>query len=224
MGISIQMVKHKKIYYEYFNMDEHYPPRCELTGRTSNVEFHHIDARGMGGRSSMDHIDNIMCLIKEAHLYFGDITRFKPWLKQVHSEYMNDGIPFVHRGTTHEFMDAFLEEYTPGKPMHLGTPYVDMSRAQIRGYLYSHLGKVAEKYLHDVCGYGEIKSKEHAIEFMKEPCGFYDIDPITEKKNNLSIATGDYKKLVYFVQQLYITLYEAGQNPSPPNKNWKNGL
>ena len=57
--------------------------------------MHHIDARGMGGNpdKSKDVIENLMCLRRDAHDYFGDKKHFKPWLREVHADYMENMRP-----------------------------------------------------------------------------------------------------------------------------------
>lgn len=78
---------HREIYFQYFGCFD-----CELTG-TPGGDVHHIDARGMGGSNSKDYIENLMCLRRDAHIYFGDKKQFKSWLREVHADYMERRVP-----------------------------------------------------------------------------------------------------------------------------------
>lgn len=230
MGVHVKilsMLSHVQIYHDFFHIDPHNPRRCELTGRTTFTELHHIDARGMGGRASMDYIENIMCLTREAHIFFGDIVKYKEWLKVAHEMYMKDGMPWVHRGIESDFMDEFMDQYAPGKRKVLVNPYTKLSMSDIHGYLYGCLAPIAEYYLHDVCGYMEVTSKEHAIKFLKIQNGFTEIKVENGREIESPKSTGDYNnynEIVNFVQSVYIFLFENDQNPPPPDRNWKNKI
>lgn len=91
------MSRHLKIYDDYFDVSLFNPRRCELTGLSSPVEIHHIDARGMGGRKSMDNIDNLMALTKELHYLLGDKKQWKDFLRDQHQIYMETRIPLYER-------------------------------------------------------------------------------------------------------------------------------
>lgn len=81
------MQKHTKIYLEYFGYDESDFIPCEIC-QAKAVDIHHIDAKGMGGRKSMDVIENLMAVCRKCHIDFGDITEFKEKLKELHLKFM----------------------------------------------------------------------------------------------------------------------------------------
>lgn len=88
------MLTHHRVYDEYFKIDPHNPRVCELSGLPSR-EIHHIEARGMGGRDSMDFIENLMCLTRQWHDHFGDLTEWKGDLKEAHLWFMEHQTAFV---------------------------------------------------------------------------------------------------------------------------------
>ena len=88
------MPTHGEIYDRYFKIDPHNPRVCELSGLPSR-EIHHIEARGMGGRASMDFIENLMCLTRQWHDYFGDVPEWKDELKEVHLWFMEHQTAYV---------------------------------------------------------------------------------------------------------------------------------
>jgi hypothetical protein len=216
------MLNHIRLYHDYFGIEPHSPRRCELTGRTSRTDIHHIEARGMGGRD-MDFIENLICVCREAHIFFGDITRFKPFLKEAHDMYMNDGIPFNDREIEHPDMEEFLAQYVPQSPKKILTdPYLKLERSNVFGYLYGHLAPLSLYFLRETCGYNHITTKEQAVDELKGLLGYYDIDPETDNKKLLSAAKGPLNRLVYFVQEVYTFLIDNNMKPVPPDKNWKN--
>lgn len=85
---------HGEIYDRHFRIDPHNPRACELTGVPSR-EIHHIEARGMGGRVSMDVIENLMCLTRQWHDYFGDVPEWDEDLKEAHYWFMEHQTAFV---------------------------------------------------------------------------------------------------------------------------------
>lgn len=106
------MAKYHKIYDEFFQIGDFSPRMCELTGARRDLELHHIDARGMGGRQSADGIENIMCLHRVAHEYFGDKTKFKEWLKEAHRNFMEKQIPLIIRNPQDQVLGKFvMDEY-----------------------------------------------------------------------------------------------------------------
>lgn len=60
---------------------------CEVCGALAS-DIHHIEARGMGGRSSADEIQNLMALCRKCHEDYGDRKQFKEYLKKIHSYYL----------------------------------------------------------------------------------------------------------------------------------------
>ncbi len=100
-------MNHREIYYAYFGCFD-----CELTG-TPGGDVHHIDARGMGGNpdKSKDVIENLMCLRRDAHEYFGDKKHFKPWLREVHADYMERRVP-KHEEPDEIFIKFLYDNHT----------------------------------------------------------------------------------------------------------------
>lgn len=83
------MKKHIKIYLDAMGYDvtDTYIP-CEICLARA-VDIHHIDARGMGGSKSADHIDNLMAVCRKCHEVFGDKKEHKNYLRVVHREMMD---------------------------------------------------------------------------------------------------------------------------------------
>ena len=81
--------KYREIYCGYFGYSEGDFIPCEICGKEA-VDIHHIDARGMGGdpTESKDKIENLMALCREDHETYGDITDYKPLLRQIHEKKM----------------------------------------------------------------------------------------------------------------------------------------
>jgi hypothetical protein len=77
------MKKHTKIYMDYFGygIDDFIP--CESCG-TKAVDIHHIEARGMGGTTNKDTIDNLMALCRHCHVVMGDTKTHLPYLISKH--------------------------------------------------------------------------------------------------------------------------------------------
>jgi len=62
---------------------------CEIEGcGACAVDIHHIEARGMGGRPSMDNLENLMGLCRYHHELYGDKKEFKEMLKETHFNFM----------------------------------------------------------------------------------------------------------------------------------------
>ena len=78
----------------YFNYvhDDWIP--CEVCRRRA-VDIHHIQARGMGGSSSKDTIENLMALCRVCHIEYGDKKQHMEFLKETHHDrlYKCDGHP-----------------------------------------------------------------------------------------------------------------------------------
>lgn len=210
---------YNQVYDEFFQIDVHWPRRCELTGSTVIPEIHHIKARGMGGSNEHDGIENLMCLQKKAHYYFGDKEQFMDFLIENHKLYMDDGIPFIERKISNPIFTEFLKLYDPTYVISISfnSPYEDLKRKNIKGYIWGHLSKVTLAYLHDTCGIEVIKTKGQAIKHMKEPMGFYEIDE-DENEVLLSIADAPIDRLSSFVENLFIFLNDNGCPVKPPQK------
>lgn len=79
------MKRHTKIYLKFFDYGiEDFIP-CENCGEKA-VDIHHIEARGMGGSKEADNIENLMALCRKCHEKYGDKTKFKVILKNIHIE------------------------------------------------------------------------------------------------------------------------------------------
>ena len=81
------MKKHTKVYMSYFNFKIAEDVFCEICDSPS-VDLHHIEARGMGGSNTKDHIENLMALCRKCHIKFGDVPDKKEWLKDIHQKFM----------------------------------------------------------------------------------------------------------------------------------------
>lgn len=82
------MKPHVLVYFTHFGYDpdllfeDQFIP-CEICGGRA-VDIHHIDARGMGGSSDADRIENLMALCREEHDLYGDKKELKPLLRSIH--------------------------------------------------------------------------------------------------------------------------------------------
>jgi hypothetical protein len=81
------MKNHTKVYMKYFNFKIPQDCFCEICGAYAQ-DIHHIEARGMGGSSSKDAIENLMALCREHHLEYGDVPDKKEMLNQIHNNFM----------------------------------------------------------------------------------------------------------------------------------------
>ncbi len=83
------MKKHTLIYLSHFHYSlEEFMP-CEICSNRA-VDIHHIEARGMGGTSQKDSIDNLMGLCRECHIHFGDKKNYLKYLKETHKKFLDD--------------------------------------------------------------------------------------------------------------------------------------
>lgn len=81
------MKKHVKTYLDHFEYDLHDFIECEIPGcRRKAVDIHHIHARGMGGSKERDNIENLMALCREHHEHFGDKTKYRTFLINIHKD------------------------------------------------------------------------------------------------------------------------------------------
>lgn len=62
---------------------------CEVCGQKA-VDIHHIEARGMGGSNSSDHIENLQALCRSCHNTYGDKKQWKEYLKEAHTRRINE--------------------------------------------------------------------------------------------------------------------------------------
>jgi hypothetical protein len=103
------MIKYKRVYLEHFDLtiNDFFP--CEITGQRA-VDIHHIEAKGMGGSKKSDEIENLMAVTRDVHLYFGDKTQYKEWLKEVHEAFMEYQIPWVEWNPDCEILNQYLND------------------------------------------------------------------------------------------------------------------
>jgi len=101
------MPNHSEVYNSYFGYEKGDYRPSEITGKPG-TDIHHIDARGMGGRRSADAIENLICLTREEHVFFGDIKKYKDWLRRVHNHFTETRIPWADKypkcGILREFL------------------------------------------------------------------------------------------------------------------------
>lgn len=79
------MKPHVRIYMRHFGYGEQDFIACEMCGARA-CDIHHIEARGMGGTSKPDHIDNLQALCRPCHILYGDKKQYMETLKKKHTE------------------------------------------------------------------------------------------------------------------------------------------
>lgn len=132
----------------------------------------------------------------------------------------------------YDYKMAELAQKLKMKPGDEEEVYIYISKTKKRfktmkqlGYLFSHLGPLALRYLQDM-GWSTVTTKELAVEKMKEPLGFIDThvnnktgETIVERK---SIASASAEELSKFVENLFYHLLEEGYEPLTPESYRKN--
>ena len=81
------MKRHTAIYMGYFGFQIAEDCICEICGSVA-VDIHHIKARGMGGDSKKDVIENLQALCRNCHNQYGDVPQYKEMLLQRHLSFM----------------------------------------------------------------------------------------------------------------------------------------
>ncbi len=81
------MIRHKKIYKEFFKYAEQDFVPCEICGNQA-VDVHHIEARGMGGSKTKDHIVNLMGVCRPCHNKCGANVEFNQKAQEIHIQFM----------------------------------------------------------------------------------------------------------------------------------------
>ena len=76
------MVKHKKVYTTFFNLDISDHILCTMCGQVA-VDIHHIQPRGMGG-SEKDYIENLAALCRSCHDKAESSSSFNKSVRLVH--------------------------------------------------------------------------------------------------------------------------------------------
>lgn len=61
------MVKHKKIFMEFFNLTPEDIVPCECCHKAVAVDVHHCEPKGMGGSKLRDYIENLIGLCRACH-------------------------------------------------------------------------------------------------------------------------------------------------------------
>jgi hypothetical protein len=81
------MKNHTKIYLKYFGygLDSYFA--CEVCDNRG-VDLHHIENRGMGGSKTKDYIENLICVCRQCHEFFGEKDEYLQFLKDKHYEFM----------------------------------------------------------------------------------------------------------------------------------------
>ena len=101
------MIKHKRIYKEFFKYAEQDFVPCELCGNQA-VDVHHIEARGMGGSKTKDHIVNLMGVCRECHNKCGANVDYNKKAQNTHIEFMFNflkGDMITLRKLVYEYVD-----------------------------------------------------------------------------------------------------------------------
>jgi len=82
------MKKHTAVYFDFFGYDTESFIPCEVCGAKA-VDIHHIRRRGMGGSKTQDYISNLMAVCRICHDRYGDRTKYKDFLREIHEEKIN---------------------------------------------------------------------------------------------------------------------------------------
>lgn len=89
------MKNHVKIYLKYIQDELGLYPEdsfCECCWDKDRwnkaVDIHHIEARGMGGTTKPDVIENLMGLCRYCHERMGDKEQYMAYLKRVHKKFI----------------------------------------------------------------------------------------------------------------------------------------
>tara|TARA_R110002020_G_scaffold44348_12_gene128042 strand:- start:597 stop:917 length:321 start_codon:yes stop_codon:yes gene_type:complete len=99
------MIKHKKIYKDFFKYAEQDFVPCELCGNQA-VDVHHIEARGMGGSKTKDHIVNLMGVCRSCHNKCGANKSFNKKAWDSHLEFM-----YNYLNGNKEKLEKLVREY-----------------------------------------------------------------------------------------------------------------
>jgi 5-methylcytosine-specific restriction endonuclease McrA len=79
------MKPYTELYFKYFAYDTSDFIPCEICGNPA-VDIHHIKARGIGGTTRKETIENLMALCRVCHIKFGDKKEYYDFLDKIHSE------------------------------------------------------------------------------------------------------------------------------------------
>lgn len=81
------MKAHVKLYLDYFKYDLTDFIPCEVCGFKA-TDIHHIKARGMGGSTKLNIIENLQALCRSCHIEYGDKKKYMDFLRQIHATKM----------------------------------------------------------------------------------------------------------------------------------------
>lgn len=76
-------MSHRTLYFSHFNISHGDRVPCEVCGQKAS-DIHHIDARGMGGTSKEEDINNLMALCRYHHDLYGDKEQYMALLIHIH--------------------------------------------------------------------------------------------------------------------------------------------
>ena len=88
------MIKHKKIFLEYYGIAECDTVLCIMPNcRKIAVDIHHIDQKKMGGRAGKERIDNYAQVCRECHDLADAYKIDKEYLFELVKHQMKNGLP-----------------------------------------------------------------------------------------------------------------------------------
>ena len=77
------MVKYKKVYLDYFDLDISDFIACEVCGSRA-IDIHHIEPKGMGGSKTKDNIENLIAVCRGCHIGCHNSKKFNNYAKEIH--------------------------------------------------------------------------------------------------------------------------------------------
>lgn len=103
------MTPHAKVYLAAFGycQDDFIP--SEISSTRAN-DIHHIDARGMGGTTKDDRIEELMAVTRQQHIKFGDKTQYMAALYGVHMRFLERHGVVFDRTYMQERIDYWNEQ------------------------------------------------------------------------------------------------------------------
>ena len=101
------MKPYTKLYIDFFGYKKGDVIPCEVTGSPA-VDISHNEGRGMGGRLSVNVIENLMALTREAHTFLEDNPRYRWWYDEIHRGFMRNQVPYAANPDSRE--DPIFQE------------------------------------------------------------------------------------------------------------------
>lgn len=86
-------MNYKKLYCDFFGYKKGDVIPCEITGAPAQ-DISHNEPRGMGGRLSVNVIENLMALTRPVHAFLEENPRYKWWFDEIHRDFMSNQIPY----------------------------------------------------------------------------------------------------------------------------------